>query len=50
MGHGDFLRFRHCFGNASGVPRFVFGVAELLQIAFLAFGFAGDAYLTAVMD
>ena len=32
------------------MPGFVFGVAELLEVAAVAFGFAGDADLAAVMD
>ena len=34
----------------SGVPGLVFEVAELLEVAAVAFGFAGDADLAAVVD
>ena len=32
------------------MPGFVFGVAELLEVADIAFGIAGDAHLAAMMD
>jgi hypothetical protein len=34
----------------SGVPGLVFEVAEFLEVAAVAFGFAGDADLAAVVD
>jgi hypothetical protein len=62
MGHGDSLgvqqearlfvdrqALRRSFSELR-VPGFVFGVAELLEVAAVAFGFAGDADLAAVVD